>query len=138
MEKMNKTQVHQQELSLQLQALQEQMMQVQQQMEILEESKSEIDKAKDALVSLKSIPKGTKMYAPVMPEAPVIRPRMHQIIRMYEAVRGGVKRMVLEDATGAGKTYPTIGIFGFVAQDLRKAGKKAFPQNTGTIRQKKT
>ena len=40
-------------------------MQVQQQMEILEESKSEIDKAKDALVSLKSIPKGTKMYAPV-------------------------------------------------------------------------
>ena len=47
-----------------------------------------------------------------------IRPKMHQSIRIYEAVKNGIKRMFFSDTTSAGKTFPTIAIFGMTDKHL--------------------
>ncbi|MAF51370.1 MAG: hypothetical protein CMH64_04745 [Nanoarchaeota archaeon] len=44
----------------------------------------------------------------------VIKPKMHQIVRIYEAVNQGTKRMVLEDTTSSGKTLNAVAIKGMM------------------------
>lgn len=52
---------------------------------------------------------GKEIWANLRPKFG-IRPRMHQIVRMYEAVKNGKKRMIIDDTTSAGKTLTSVAI----------------------------
>jgi ubiquinone/menaquinone biosynthesis C-methylase UbiE/superfamily II DNA or RNA helicase len=56
----------------------------------------------------------------------VLKPRMHQIIRIHEAVRNGKKRILCADATAAGKTFTAVAIKGLLDEDyMSQKGRKA-------------
>lgn len=55
-----------------------------------------------------------------------VKPRMHQLIRIHEAVRNRRKRILCADTTSAGKTLTAVAIKGLLDQEnLKKKGRNA-------------
>jgi ubiquinone/menaquinone biosynthesis C-methylase UbiE len=54
-----------------------------------------------------------------------LRPRMHQIVRIHEAVNNGTKRILCADTTSAGKTYTALLIQAALTEKKRRETGRA-------------